>query len=93
MKLKELVNLAPVLILPNDDLPFRLEANGSGITMGAVLSQQQVDNNAWHPVDNLNTTQTPEYTKDKYSSQQNCLNVFNLWKDALILHEINSGKV
>jgi hypothetical protein len=28
----------------------------------------------------------------KYSSQQNCLNVFNLWKNALILHEINFGK-
>jgi hypothetical protein len=27
-----------------------------------------------------------------YSSQQNCSNVFNWWKDALILHEINSGK-
>jgi hypothetical protein len=27
-----------------------------------------------------------------YSSQQNHLNAFNLWKDALILHEINSGK-
>jgi hypothetical protein len=27
-----------------------------------------------------------------YSSQQNCSNVFNLWKDALILHEINSKK-
>jgi hypothetical protein len=32
MKLKELV-------LPNDDLPFRLEVDGSGIATGAVLSQ------------------------------------------------------
>jgi hypothetical protein len=28
MKLKELITSAPVLILPNDDLPFRLEADG-----------------------------------------------------------------
>jgi hypothetical protein len=34
-----------ILILPNDDLPFRLEANGSGIATGAVLSQQSVDGN------------------------------------------------
>jgi hypothetical protein len=27
-----------------------------------------------------------------YSSQQNHSNVFNLWKDALLLHEINFGK-
>jgi hypothetical protein len=32
MKLKELVTSAPVLVLPNDNLPFRLEADGSGIT-------------------------------------------------------------
>jgi hypothetical protein len=50
MKLKELVTSAPVLVLPDDDLPFRLEANGSGITIGAVLSQQNVDDKAWHPV-------------------------------------------
>jgi hypothetical protein len=50
MKLKELVTLAPVLVLPNDNLPFRQEADGSGIATGAVLSQQQVDNNAWHSV-------------------------------------------
>jgi hypothetical protein len=50
MKLKELISLAPVLILPNNDLPFRLEADGSGIATGAVLSQQNVDDNAWHPV-------------------------------------------
>jgi hypothetical protein len=43
LKLKELVTLAPVLILPNDDLPFRLEADSSGIATGMVLSQQSVD--------------------------------------------------
>jgi hypothetical protein len=50
MKLKELVTSAPVLVLANDDLPFRLEANGSGIATGAVLSQQNVDDKSWHPV-------------------------------------------
>jgi hypothetical protein len=39
MKLKELVTSASVLVLPNDDLPFRLKADGSGITTSAVLSQ------------------------------------------------------
>jgi hypothetical protein len=38
MKLKELITSAPVLILPNDNLPFRLKADGSGITTSAVLS-------------------------------------------------------
>jgi hypothetical protein len=59
MKLKELVTSAPVLILPDDDLPFRLEANGSGIATGAVLSQQSVDNNAWHPVAFLSKALNP----------------------------------
>jgi hypothetical protein len=59
MKLKELVTLAPVLVLPNDDLLFRLEANGSGITTSVVLSQQQVDDNAWHPVAFLSKALNP----------------------------------
>jgi hypothetical protein len=59
MKLKELITSAPVFILPNDDLLFRLEADGSGITTGVVLSQQQVDNNAWHPVTFLSKALNP----------------------------------
>jgi hypothetical protein len=59
MKLKELVTSASVLILPNDDLQFRLEANGSGITTGAVLSQQNVNDNAWHPVTSLSKALNP----------------------------------
>jgi hypothetical protein len=59
MKLKELVTLAPVLVLPNDDLPFRLEADGSGIATGAVLSQQSIDDNAWHPVAFLSKALNP----------------------------------
>jgi hypothetical protein len=59
MKLKELVTSAPVLALPNDDLPFRLEADGSGIATGVVLSQQQVDDNVWHPIAFLSKALNP----------------------------------
>jgi hypothetical protein len=59
MKLKELITLAPVLVLPNDDLLFRLEADGSGIATSAVLSQQQVDDNVWHPVAFLSKALNP----------------------------------
>jgi hypothetical protein len=59
MKLKELVTSAPVLVLPDDDLPFRLEADGSGIATGAVLSQQSVDDNAWHPIAFLSKALNP----------------------------------
>jgi hypothetical protein len=38
MKLKELVTSAPVLVLPNNNLPFRLGANSSGIATRMVLS-------------------------------------------------------
>jgi hypothetical protein len=37
MKLKELNTLALVLVLPDNDLPFQLEADGSGITTGAIV--------------------------------------------------------
>jgi hypothetical protein len=46
MKLKELVTLAPILVLPDDDLPFRLEADCSGIATRAVLSQKSHNDNA-----------------------------------------------
>jgi hypothetical protein len=59
MKLKELITLAPILVLPNDNLPFRLEADGSDIATGAVLSQQQVDDNAWHPITFLSKVLNP----------------------------------
>jgi hypothetical protein len=59
MKLKELVTSAPVLVLLDDNLPFRLEADGSGIATGVVLSQQNVDDNAWHPVAFLSKVLNP----------------------------------
>jgi hypothetical protein len=59
MKLKKLVTLAPVLVLPDNDLLFQLEADGSGIATGAVLSQQSVDDNAWHPVTFLSKALNP----------------------------------
>jgi hypothetical protein len=59
MKLKELVNSTPLLVLPNDNLPFRLEADGSGIATSVVLSQQQVDDNTWNPVAFLSKVLNP----------------------------------
>jgi hypothetical protein len=59
IKLKELITSAPVLVLPNNDLLFILEANSSGIAIGAVLSQQQVNNNVWHPVAFLSKALNP----------------------------------
>jgi hypothetical protein len=59
MKLKEFITSAPVLVLPNGDLLFRLEADGSGITMGTILSQQNVDDNVWHPITFLSKVLNP----------------------------------
>jgi hypothetical protein len=59
MKLKELITLAPVLVLPNDNLLFKLQANGSSIATGMVPSQQQVDDNVWHPITFLSKALNP----------------------------------
>jgi hypothetical protein len=59
MKLKELVTSAPVLILPDDDLPFKLQADGSGIATGVVPSQQNANDNAWHPIAFLSKVLNP----------------------------------
>ncbi|KAF8730579.1 hypothetical protein RHS02_07663, partial [Rhizoctonia solani] len=48
-ELKLLVTQSPVLVHSNPDLPYYLETDASGVAMGAILSQQGLDN--WlHPV-------------------------------------------
>ena len=51
-KLKELITSAPVLVFPNDSLPYCIEANSSNAATGAVLSQQTSPENGgkWHPI-------------------------------------------
>jgi hypothetical protein len=48
-KLKAATTMAPVLSMPNDDQPFRVEADSSNYATGAVLSQIQNDGK-WHPI-------------------------------------------
>ena len=48
--LKCLVTSSPVLIQPNLDDPFRVEADGSGIATGAVLSQVSRADGKLHPI-------------------------------------------
>jgi hypothetical protein len=49
-KIKELVTSAPVLVLSNSDRPYRVEADGSGVVTGVVLSQLSSEDDKWHPV-------------------------------------------
>ena len=49
-KLKGIVTSAPVLILADEDSPYRVEADGSGVATGAVLSQLSKEDGNWHPV-------------------------------------------
>ena len=46
--LKMAITMAPALAMPTPDGPFRVETNGSGIGLGAVLTQKQ--NDCWHPI-------------------------------------------
>lgn len=47
--LKEKVTSSPVLIFPDDNKPYKLEADSSDYATGAVLSQEGPDGK-WHPV-------------------------------------------
>ena len=51
-KLKELITSAPILVFPNDSLPYCIEADSSNAATGAVLSQQTSPENGgkWHPI-------------------------------------------
>jgi len=48
--LKMAVTTAPVLVLPQDLEPFRIEADSSNFASGAVLSQQLPREEKWHLV-------------------------------------------
>jgi hypothetical protein len=47
--IKDVVTREPVLILPDESRPYRLEADSSNFASGAVLSQVGSDEK-WHPV-------------------------------------------
>jgi hypothetical protein len=44
------VTSAPVLTTPTDYQPFRIEADSSDFTTGAILSQLSSEDEKWHPV-------------------------------------------
>ena len=48
--LKDLITSALVLTLPDNSCPFWIEVNSSDFATGAVLSQQSMDDEKWHPV-------------------------------------------
>ena len=50
--LKELITSVPVLVFPDDSLPYHIEADSSNTATRAVLSQQTSSENGgkWHPI-------------------------------------------
>ena len=48
--LKTAVTTALVLVSPQESDPFRIKADSSGFTTGAVLSQQLTTDGKWHPI-------------------------------------------
>jgi hypothetical protein len=41
---------SPVLAMPDDSRPYRLESDSSDYATGAILSQQSPEDNKWHPI-------------------------------------------
>ena len=58
-ELRRRVTSAPILTLPTDDEPFRIEADSSDYATGAVLSQLSQEDNKWHPVAFLSKSLSP----------------------------------
>lgn len=48
--LKDAFTSAPILKIPDDENPFRLETDASDFATGAVLSQLEPNDGLWHPV-------------------------------------------
>jgi len=58
-RLKMAVTTAPVLVLPQDSEPFRIEADSSNFASRAILSQQLPREEKWHPVAFYNKSLSP----------------------------------
>ena len=54
--LRRVITERPVMVIPVDDKPYRVEVDSSDFELGAVLSQRQ--NNKWHPVAYLSKSLT-----------------------------------
>ncbi|KAG5723112.1 hypothetical protein E4T56_gene215 [Termitomyces sp. T112] len=48
--LKYAVTSGPVLLFPDNNSPFQVKANSSDFATGAVLLQQSLEDEKWHPV-------------------------------------------
>ena len=48
--LKDRITSAPILALPDNSRPYRVEADSLDFATGAVLSQQNPEDEKWHPV-------------------------------------------
>src|ERR1700723_588407 len=44
------VTSAPILMFPDETRPFRVEADSSDFAIGAMLSQQSLEDDKWHPI-------------------------------------------
>ena len=53
------ITSAPILTLPDNSRPYQVEANRLDFTTGAVLSQQNLENDKWHPVTFLSKSLSP----------------------------------
>ena len=57
--LKEKITSVPIQSLPNNSKPFYIGADSSDFATRAVLSQQSLDNDNWHPVAFLSKSLSP----------------------------------
>ena len=57
--LKRAMTTAPVLVIPNDEQPFRVKADSSEFANGGVLSQLSAEDGKWHPVAYLSKSLSP----------------------------------
>src|SRR6202040_2531558 len=44
------ITSAPILMFPDETWPFRVEADSSDFAIGAMLSQQSLEDDKWHPI-------------------------------------------
>ena len=57
--LQERITSTPILALPDNSKPYRVEADSSDFATGAVLSQECLEDGKWHPIAFLSKSLSP----------------------------------
>jgi hypothetical protein len=83
-ELKHMVMSMPVLVMPDSEQPYHVEADGSGVATGAVLLKLSCEDKKWHLVAFQSKTSV-QLREIMRSTIQKCSQSSKLWRSGITI--------